>query len=497
MTEYPLQRRFLTWGLGAGLICGVVFMDLLAAFSVAVLFWTMGALWWRQEPPILAFAAGVQWIGIVIGYFFKQITGSYPSNLIPGDVEGAILLSLLALLVLAGGIVAALGSLRDRLVAAQKKLETFIPKYNVRRLFWYVVAIYGINWFVFILPKAVFFNAAEFIYSILEFRAMLLCLLFLVILRQREGYGYGVLAFLFTVIPRFGAKHVEVFEIFFYLLLILLAEWRPWSKSVTDRRRNLRVLLASAGIVISVSYMALSWQEEIKSTWRQRLAEGSGDTPLERLENFISTVQEIRSQYESSSGGETHPGESLAESLWATLVFSHVLERVPAVVPHESGALTLRALAHSFVPRFLFPEKPELGSNSWLVVRYAGMSVAGEEEMTSIGFGYMAEFYVDFGRIGMLIAVFSWGLIVGVAYGALLLVSPSRYFFVAAVSPMFLQSFVGTAEFAYLLGGLMNRGIVYGGLLYAVGPWLHRSLQHRNRRSEIGFQRVVPFRASS
>lgn len=495
MAEYPLQRRFLAWGLWAGCFTNILLMDLLTGFSVLVLFWCVGFLWRSGEPPILALAVAVQWLGVVIGYFFKLLVGFYPAGLIPGDVEGAIVLSLLGMLFMTGGLRAAFFFLRRRLQAAENRLQTTVLNYNVARLFRYVVIIYGINWFFDILPKAIFFNAAEFIQNGLEFRGVILCLLFVAIIRQRQRYVYGALALLFTGIPRLGAKHVEVFEAFVYLLPILLAEWRPKSRSMADRRRNLRVLLACAVIVMSLGYMSLIWQESIKSGWRAKLAAGEvASTPVERAREFISMAEEASSQYGSGGDSGLLPGEDLVERLWEGLIFTYVLERVPQVLPHEGGNLTLRALQHAIVPRFLFPDKPVLGSNSWLVVKYAGIEAAGEEEATSIGFGHMAELYVDFGSVGMLIALFMWGFIIGLTRGALLLVSPSRYFFMAALSPMFLQTFVSQAEVAYMLGGLMNRLVVYALSLYFICPWLHRKLLMKTSTSEVRFQRMMPFR---
>lgn len=499
MGEYPLQRRFLVWGLWAALI-GVLFMDLLAGFSLLVLFLAMGALWRRDEPPILAISIGYQWVFVVTGHLYQQVTGFYPSrDVVAENMGNATFLSLIGLLLLAAGIRAGFYSLRGHLLFAQRQQETLTPRYDARRLLWYVIALYTINWFVEILPAAIFFNAAEFIQNTLEFRSVFLCLLFLVILRQRQGYLYGAVALTYVAIPQLGGMHLTAFEVLFFLLVILLGEWHPWSKAIADRRRNLRIALASAGIVLALFYTVGFWQESLKSAWRPRLLSGEqAGTPMERVRAFLSAVAEVQSGGGWGGSGESPVGESLAERLSGTINFSYVLERVPEVVPHEGGALMLRALAHSFMPRFLFPEKPVLSSNSWLVRQYAGRAVAGDAEGTSIGLSYMAELYIDFGVVGMFMALFLWGLVVGLVYGGLLLFSPSHYFSSAAVIAMFPQVIASyEGEIAFMLGGLMNRLVVYGVLLYAVGPWLHRSLQHRNRRSEIRFQRVVPFRASS
>jgi hypothetical protein len=74
------------------------------------------------------------------------------------------------------------------------------------------------------------------------------------------------------------------------------------------------------------------------------------------------------------------------------------------------------ALKHILMPRVLFPDKPELGSDSDRVRKYAGVWVAGAEQGTSIAFGYVAESYVDFGLPMMFMPMLIWGAFVGAAY---------------------------------------------------------------------------------
>src|SRR5207247_92942 len=98
------------------------------------------------------------------------------------------------------------------------------------------------------------------------------------------------------------------------------------------------------------------------------------------------------------------------DSIWQ---FSLVLERVPREIPHENGKLTSRAIKHVLTPRILFPNKPSLGTDSWLPIYYAGISVG---EGTSVGIGYMAEFYVDFGYPGMFLPLLAYGVMLGGFY---------------------------------------------------------------------------------
>ena len=93
--------------------------------------------------------------------------------------------------------------------------------------------------------------------------------------------------------------------------------------------------------------------------------------------------------------------------------------RVPDVMPHTDGKLMADTLKFVFMPRVFFPGKPEIGSDSELVRKYAGVWVAGANEDTDIAFGYAAESYVDYGVPMMFLPVFIWGTFMGVCYAGM------------------------------------------------------------------------------
>jgi len=88
------------------------------------------------------------------------------------------------------------------------------------------------------------------------------------------------------------------------------------------------------------------------------------------------------------------------------------------VLPYTNGQIMEDALTHIITPRFLFPEKGELQSDSEMVRKYTGVRVAGgtDTNFTSIAFGYAAESYIDFGLPWMFIPVFLYGMLAGLTY---------------------------------------------------------------------------------
>jgi hypothetical protein len=479
---YPLQRQLLVWGFGAAGLGGVLFWSSpLIGFAFLVLLWAIGALWRRGEPPILVFGIAYQWLFVVTGYVYYSLTGTYPSLPHLGNLSGAVFLSLLGFLVLVAGIRTGFYALRRPFAMAQYQLQAAMLGYDVRRLFEYVIALYTINWFVSIAPMGIFFNAAQIIYNVLAFRSVFLFVLLLVIVEQQTGYRYAVGAFLYVLIPQFASMMSHFKELFFLLVLALFREWRPWSTHVPDQRRSLRIVWTVTGITVALLAMGVFWEGGVKPLWRPAVMSGQvSGSPTERLQAFVSTVMEAASGLKPRLASKA----LVARLSSGVGYFSHVLEHVPDVVPHENGHLILRALGHMAMPRFLFPEKPNLGGDSWLVWKYAGIRAADERQETSVGLGYMAECYIDFGIPGMFVPIFLYGVLIGLAYQSVVLFSPSCHVFHSVVTVIFLQHFVSyEGEIAKLLGGLAQTWLIFMVFLHVFGTSMHRHLLARDQKA--------------
>jgi hypothetical protein len=176
--------------------------------------------------------------------------------------------------------------------------------------------------------------------------------------------------------------------------------------------------------------------------------------------------------------------EALPTRLSSGLGFtSLVLERVPRVIDHERGFLTRRALLHVTQPRFLFPDKGNLGGDSWLVARYAGVMAADESSGTSVGLGYMTQFYIDFGRVGAVALAFLLGLVIAAILETLRAVSPSALLYGGAATMILLANFRNyDGELAKILGGLLTQAAVLALMLATVARPIHRALLRGARR---------------
>jgi hypothetical protein len=443
---YPFTKYSLWTGIVVGLIAGVLFRAPLAGFALLVLFLVIGLVWRRDEPPILSFALAFQWIFIVAGYLYTAAGGQL-EDLLLGNVDLAIFLSLVGLLCIALGLRLGIALLSERLHRKFGTANEEAEGIDIRRLFWVTLIAYSASWMFEIVPMDIFFNAAQIIGSVLAVREVLFCLLLLTILRRREGYRLGGIIFIVAVLPRFISKQSTFKELIFMMLVVILSEFRPWVKSATQEIYHRRLGAAVAVLSLLLVIAGGAWEGGIKPVWRGLEVEGS---PTEKLQTFMQVTEFVATEMESEGWLA-----ALVSRVSSVTQFGLVLDRVPGAVPHENGRLLWRATKHILAPRLLFPGKENLGTDSWMAEEYAGLKI-GED--TSVGIGYMAEFYVDWGAWGMMPCLFGLGLLLGLAYGFIYLASPSYAIARALVIVPFMANFITyEASLPKLLGGfIMN-----------------------------------------
>jgi hypothetical protein len=436
---YPLFKKFTIIGLIFGALALLILKSFIAGLAFFVVFFCAGLLWRANEPPILSFALAFQWIFIVAGYLYTTAGGDLGEYELIGNIDLAVVLSLIGLICIAVGMRLGLAVIRKR------HPEQPLDQVNLRTLFWATVITYSVSWVIEISPMDIFFNAAQILYAVLSFREVMLCLLWLVILKRREGYRYGWMAFVVALLPRFTSRQSTFKELVFMLLVVALIEFKPWIKTAAQRAWNFRLVTAFAITSILLFAAGVVWEGAVKPVWRSLDFQG---TPLETMDVFAHVTAATTSEMDEETGVR-----AFVKRLSSITQFALVLDRVPTVVPFENGGLTKRALTHVLFPRVLFPGKENLGSDSWLAEEYAGLNV-GED--TSVGIGYMAEFYVDFGMAGMMPCLLALGFFFGVVYRIIFLFSPSSAIASALVIAPFMGNFITyEGSLPKILGGFI------------------------------------------
>ena len=483
-SDTPLLRPFSLWGLGLGVAATAASGEPLIGLVIVTLFLCAGLLWFRTGVPIFAFCILYQTIFVITGYFYWTLFGSYPGMRYIGNLELATFYSMLGFLAVSLGI----WSVVHGYVQEANEGD---DEYDVMRLFWVVLALFSFNWLIEISGaglRLVAFNVAQILHHTLMVRYMFLYLLFLTVIRRREHIGLGLIAFGYVLLPELISSMTKFKELFFLLVIVLLSQWRPGSRSQVIKKKNRWILTIVISLSIFLLLVGVIWSGAMKHSWRTALTSGAvSGTPIQKIgaygEHAVKSIEDLE-----ISRGVTELASRLSSGL---AYFSHVLRVVPDYVDHEGGVLTRNAIEHILTPRFLFPEKANLGGDSWLVRKYARLNVSGDESGTSVGMGYMAEFYVDFGFPGMLVPLVLYGVILGLMYRALYKLSPSTSLFSALVSGLFLLHFLSyEGNFTKLFGGVVQNFSILSFLLLLFGQKVHIFLlgtrKSRNRSPETG-----------
>ena len=360
-------------------------------------------LWRPGEFPALLFIAFYQWVQVVVKLVQANIAGLPVNQLaqFSGDLEAAIYIGLIALLMLVLGLRAGVGAAargmggRLRTQALAKPLSFWFRIYLLSQ--GVAVASVAVAGMVPALSQP-FLALAQLKW------ASFLMLSYAAFLLPRNQRLPWLAAFLLELGLGLGAYFSEFKTVFFFTLLALGA--------VGIRLTVLRVLVLML-LTSTMLLMAVVWSV-VKADYRDYLSGGEKAqiVTVGYEERFLKLVDLV----DSLDTRSLENGFYILLSRISYVDFlSNTLVNVPRNVPHTDGALWLDAIARPFMPRVLFPEKTSL-DDSERTNRYSGVRVSGVEAGTSISIGYVGEAYIDFGGWLMMLAVWAYGWFLGALY---------------------------------------------------------------------------------
>ncbi len=432
------------WMVSAVLIAwGLSTMNpLLTAGAIVVLLVCAQLLWRPGEPPVLLFVCAIQWVQASTAVFYANYY-AMPLDLCFGGLwaESATWLCLVGVLALGLGMRVAL----LHPVRADPPKMTNIKSGSV--FIFYLVSFAGaavLDRVAWIIP-----GLAQFILAFIAIKWAILFLLFYSVLERRQGYWFMGIAFLIEVAAGVVGFFANFKTVFFLLSIALFtSSTRSW------RKRIVLALAISAVLLL----MGIVWAV-IKGEYRDFLNQGTNTqqvlVPLsERADKLLAEAGDF-SEEQFSEGID-----AMVLRISYVKFFAMTLESVPNDMPYENGDLWLGALKHIATPRILFPDKAPL-NDSEITQKYLGIAVAGAEQGTSIGIGYMAESYIDYGPFWMCLPIFGLGLFYGLIYRYFVVRSDSRVLgFAAAVALLLPAAQDFAASNVKILGGVVMAFIV-------------------------------------
>lgn len=378
----------------------------LALGSIVVLFVGSALLWRPGEPPVLLLVFTFQWLQASTLVFLSNVRGVSLQEADPwGGATSATVLALLGLVTLAAGIRTAAGQSFEGLHTLTILQVQRSPKHV-----WFTayVGAIALTWFATVLIELIpGLRQPLLVVQEIKWAAFFL-FTFATFSRPTMGGRLWLAAFLFEFMLGIGGYFSAFRSVFIFSFLgLIAARYR-----LRRRTLALALVLVLIGLLVTVSWMA------VRSEYRQYVSGGEQSQAV--TVDYSSRVKKL-----VELGGDLRAADmsyaltSLFERIAYVHYFGAATTFVPARRPHEGGALLLDALIRPVIPRLFFPDKPAI-DESTLVRKYTGLRVAGMEEGTQISMGFVAESYVDFGRIGMMICLFCWGLFLGAVYRWLL-----------------------------------------------------------------------------
>ncbi len=468
---YPLTVSWSLVGVLVGMAVAVTTDNLLPGYAIAVLILTVGLTWRVGDPPIFPFLLAYQWLSVTSGYWFQWITGDFPGLYRPGDIERTMAIALTGLVVLASGIRLVDQGLtawfRRRYGPAASERPWVLG--NLQALFVMVLAGYAIDYGWVVNTKAIP-GLDVALQRVLDLRQVLLVTLFWEVLRTRRGYTYLWISLAWAFVPKLGGYFSEFKSPLLLLLIAYAATFRPWDRAWWPK--SLTALLKMSPVLVVLLVLLLIWQGGLKRDTREAYESGYlSASPVDRVTNF---VEGIHRGVPDLLADPSPYVQSLVERVSYITFFSLVLDHVPDREPYAGGELLNLAVSNSVMPRYFFPDKPVLLSDSAYTRRFAGVLVA--EEGTSISIGYMAEFYADWGLRGMWLSILGYGCWMGLMAALLRRLNPMPLLHLGVMVVVFLT--VVDFEHQFIKGfAALNASVLFTLLMLAVlKPWLTRLL---------------------
>ena len=429
----------------------------LSALGVAVLPPIVVLLWRPDHPPVLLFAVLLQWLQVFVPIIQANAAGEVlgTTQKLP-ELQTAALLGIVTVFTLALGMRLGSGT-TGRVDTAHSMIGGDTPRWG-RLLASYVLTLLVsvTAWDIIALAP----GAMQVVLTVARLRWVVLFIVFLYAPSDRSISTLAKTLFAFEIVYGFGG-FFSGFKGVVYLAALA---------ALTPRRVRLRFLTpATVALGIVLMVLILFWQT-IKADYRGYLNQGTGQqeilvSPSERASFLLEYIDTLG--FDSWIRGF----DSMVDRIGYLEYFARSIQMVPARIPHQEGRLWGEIVPHVLMPRLLFPEKRAI-HDSDRTNEFTGVRVADASEGTSIGIGYAAESYIDFGPIFMFIPVFLLGMFFG--YGFRWLVAQSRVealgfsfgvAFVMAVATLFESSSIK------IIGGGLLLLLVFGAFLRVAGPF--------------------------
>lgn len=242
---------------------------------------------------------------------------------------------------------------------------------------------------------------------------------------------------MFTIVAYMG------FTIFSFFLL----------GSKTSMLKKVFLLVAATAFIIILQNTKHTYR---KITWRSHY---SGSQAQLFLKLFFEDLQKGNALIEHKAFFPTYTRINQGYNV------ALVMRRIPSLQPYDNGQNISRVFASAFVPRFLWPDKPEAGGK-FNMKFYAGTTLKG----WSTNVGPLGEAYGSFGITGGIIYMFLLGIFIRWAYQYVFIIAKKIPLLVLWIPVLFFQTtYSGETDTLQILNSLI-KSAVFIFLIYKLMP---------------------------
>jgi len=241
--------------------------------------------------------------------------------------------------------------------------------------------------------------------------------LFSEVKNKRFYITLGVVALLFQTILQ-GMFGELVYTLILGLLLILLGK---------------RIAFKNKIILAVIGFFFVLILQTIKGEYRAYAWKGESQNGKTNTEIFFSLIYDrISNPLAFIDKENMFP---VVTRFNQGLIQDKVMNYVPAIRPYAGGSTIINSLFGSFVPRFLWPEKPNAGGK-WNMEYFTGLIIEGY----SMNIGPFGEAYGNFGTNGGIIFMFFYGLFFNIVLYIIIQIAKNRPTIILWFPVLFLNS---------------------------------------------------------
>jgi hypothetical protein len=441
---------------------------LVCVVALPIAVWLLGG---KKAYRVLLWLIGILWLEVIGDVIAADLKGEIIFNAWLGPYQAkAIIFSLCAITVLAIGMRVGKGMGGWPFLPVVYR-GTIVSVGNDRILsFNRIVLCYFVSLILVQVLGTLAYITPALTQPLLALASIKFVFIYLIAARTFEserGYIWLILVlFLETAIGLTG--YFSGYKEAFFIMLIAMAS--------SSRAPSIRVWILGITAVLMVVWVSVVWTTS-KKEYRHFIARYPIEQRAEWMAHrFLTDKIDYSTAFKDMFGriGYTH-------------YFSMVIAR------QENGSLPsgfsfyFSAVQNVLKPRFLFPDKAAL-NDSKITTKLLGVHIDPD---TSIGVGYIAQAYVDFGVPGFLVPMFLIGLMLGAA---------AKYFMTRS-APLMIREAFATASlflsvrieanidkaFGGFLIGCLAMGVAFKYGYPAVARWLENRHPERPDPARVSF----------